>query len=69
MQHYDIRILKDDRHTSMLFEGMYLSDHSAIRAAKNMADGNTFEVWRGMDCIYGGHHATTSAPPVSRRRA
>lgn len=64
MQEYEIRILRADGGTATVFEGIYLSDHSAIRAAKRMAEERRFEVWRGMDCIYGGHYtASPDAPP------
>lgn len=69
MQVYEIRILRPDGSTATVFEGMYLSDHSAIRSAKGMSEDNRFEVWRGMDCIYGGHYAAEPEPHPSRQRA
>jgi hypothetical protein len=32
---------------------MHLNDHAAVRAAKKFAGDRSFEVWRGLDCIYG----------------
>lgn len=53
MQDYEIRILNPDGSTAIIAAEIYLCDTSAIRAAHVMADGLAFEVWRGMDCIYG----------------
>jgi hypothetical protein len=32
---------------------MHLNDAAAVRSAEKMADGQPFEVWRDLDCIYG----------------
>jgi hypothetical protein len=53
MREYEIRVLTNGR-TSAVYEVVHLSDHAAIRAAKSFAGGLPFEVWRGLDCIYGG---------------
>lgn len=53
MHDYEIRILKPDGSTAIVAAEIFLCDSSAIRAAHAMADGLAFEVWRGMDCIYG----------------
>ena len=53
MRDYEIRILNPDGSTAIIAVEIYLCDASAIRAAHAMADGLAFEVWRGMDCIYG----------------
>lgn len=53
MHDYEIRILKPDGSTALIASEIYLCDSSAIRAAHAMADGLAFEVWRGMECIYG----------------
>ncbi len=50
MQEYDIRVLSHGNEA--VIEVMHLSDHAAIRAAKKLAGGKPFEVWRGLDCIY-----------------
>ncbi|HWX90767.1 MAG TPA: hypothetical protein VNY75_10700 [Rhizomicrobium sp.] len=52
MEDYEIRILSDGR-TQAVIEAMHLNDHAAIRAAQKYAGGKSFEVWRGLDCIYG----------------
>jgi|HubBroStandDraft_5_1064220.scaffolds.fasta_scaffold4025312_1 hypothetical protein len=54
MQVYEIRLLKDDRYSArFIMERMYLNDHAAIRAASQLAKGLPFEVWRGLECVYG----------------
>jgi hypothetical protein len=58
MDNYEIRILSEG-HTQTVIEAVHLNDHAAIRAAQKFADGKSFEVWRGLDCIYG--------PPASAR--
>jgi hypothetical protein len=57
MQGYEIRILRADRTTDAVIEVMHLDDNAAIRAAKKMAEARPFEVWRDLDCIYGGRPA------------
>lgn len=66
MQDYEIRILSEG-HTQTVIAGLHLNDHAAIRAAQKYAAGKQFEVWRGLDCIYGAPGkpqapATVSAP-------
>ena len=50
MQDYEIRIL-GDRHNHTIIEVMHLNDSSAIRAARSLAAGRRFEVWRGVERI------------------
>ena len=50
MQDYEIRIL-GERHNHTIIEVMHLNDSSAIRAARSLAAGRRFEVWRGMERI------------------
>ena len=66
MQHYEIRFLRTDQCTDTVIEVMHLSDHAAIRAAKKIAEARPFEVWRDLDCIYGG--AIGSGPPPASPR-
>ena len=61
MHVYEIRILKPDLSSSLIFEVMHPSDNAALKAARKMAGGKQFEVWLGMDCIYGGHQ---TEPPL-----
>jgi hypothetical protein len=53
MHEYEIRILRADRSTSVVMETMQLNDNAAVRAGKKIAEARPFEVWRGLDCIYG----------------
>jgi hypothetical protein len=52
MHEYEIRVLSAG-HTVMIMEEVQLSDHAAIRSGKKIAADRPFEVWRGLDCIYG----------------
>lgn len=69
MQDYEIRILKADRTTDTVMAATYLNDHAAIRSAKRVAEARPFEVWRGLNCIYGGQTRTPPAPPNPRSAA
>jgi hypothetical protein len=65
---YEIRITDGNRHTILAI--VHLNDNAAVRQAERMAEGKPFEVWRGMDCIYGtvrSHHSEPGempSPPV-----
>lgn len=60
MHEYEIRILRADHSTATIIEVVHLNDNAAIRAAKKIADGNDFEVWRDLDCVYGRATPTSS---------
>jgi hypothetical protein len=62
MEDYEIRILSEG-HTQTVIEAMHLNDHAAIRAAQKFAGGKSFEVWRGLDCIYSP--PASAQPPAS----
>jgi|HubBroStandDraft_3_1064219.scaffolds.fasta_scaffold1337678_2 hypothetical protein len=51
MYEYEIRIIKRDRGTSLVFASSQRNDDDAIRVARRLAEGLPLEVWRGMDCI------------------
>jgi hypothetical protein len=51
MREYEVRILAADKSPAVL-EIMHLTDNAAIRAAKKIAQGQPFEVWRGPDRIH-----------------
>jgi len=51
MYEYEIRVLSSG-HPIVITEAMHLSDHEAVRSARNLAGERLFEVWRGLDCIY-----------------
>jgi hypothetical protein len=55
MQTYEIRVLKDHSRSTAIIAQRYISDHAALRAAQHFAQGHRFEVWRGIDCIYGAY--------------
>jgi hypothetical protein len=55
MHEYEIRVLRADRSTIAVMEVIHLNDNAAIRAADRIAGTMPFEVWRGLNCIYGGH--------------
>jgi hypothetical protein len=70
MQLYEIRVLRRDKSTATVIEVMHLNDHAAIRAAARTAGTQPFEVWRGLDCIYGeGHMAPPPEAPEPRPAA
>jgi len=65
MHTYEIRILCKGRgHTIIAI--MHLNDSTAIQAARTLAAGRPFEVWRDLDCIHG---APPGAPGMVRFRA
>ena len=66
MHEYEIRIL-GSRPADTVLEVVHLNDHAAVRAARKLAEGRNFEVWRGFDCIYAGAGETkpTVFPPAS----
>ena len=53
MHEYEIRILRADKTTATVIEVLHLNDNAAIRSAKKMAEARPFEVWRGVNCVYG----------------
>jgi hypothetical protein len=52
MNEYEIRILKAHDRPTLISAEVHLTDNSAIRSARRMADGNAAEVWRGSECIW-----------------
>ena len=62
MHDYEIRILNPDGSTAIITAEIHLTDASAIRAGHALADGLHFEVWRGMDRIYGTRLPAAKAP-------
>jgi len=53
IQLYEIRILDEDGKTALIASEVRLNDSAAIRSARVISGSRKFEVWRGMDCIYG----------------
>lgn len=70
MQNYEIRILRDDFRTDIIMQMTHLNDNAAIRAARKFAEARPFEVWRGMDCIYGrpGSELQSAHVPMTGQR-
>jgi hypothetical protein len=56
MHEYEIRIFKWDRTPYALIEVIHLNDHAAIRQARKIAKARPFEVWRGLNCVYGEYN-------------
>lgn len=51
---YEIRILNDgDARASLIVEQYHSNDQAAVRAAGQMARCAPFEVWQGIEMIYG----------------
>ena len=67
MDEYEIRILRDDGSTALIAAGTHLNDNAAIRSARKLARAHKFEVWRGMDCIYGTEGAPIIKLPTAHR--
>jgi hypothetical protein len=52
---YEIRILRKDDKSSAVYASSHISDHAAVRRARNLAlEGDVVEVWRGAICVYSG---------------
>jgi hypothetical protein len=61
---YEIRILRADGGATLITAEIQLNDNAAIRSAQKLAKGQKFEVWKGMDCIYGtGTTPSRDGPP------
>lgn len=64
MQTYEIRVLNDDLSTRAIVEQQYISDHAAIRSARQFAEPHQFEVWRGLTCVSGIVRRKSDPMPV-----
>ena len=60
MQQYEIRVLRPDLSTAHIIEVIYENDRMAVRAGREMAEGELFEVWRDLECL---HRANGGALP------
>lgn len=55
MNTYEIHILRKDEKISAIFASAHISDHAAVRRARDLAaDADVIEVWRGANCVYAG---------------
>jgi len=52
MHEYEIRIVREDGKTSLIYSLHQFNDATAIAVGSGIARGKGFEVWRGMDRIY-----------------
>lgn len=52
MDEYQIRILNEDRTTSMVAMSSHLNANMAIAAGMKLAKGLPFEVWRADECVF-----------------
>ena len=60
MDAYEIRIVKKQNRSAVIYACSQASDHAAIRRARSLVeDGDLVEVWRGLDCVY-----ATGMPPT-----
>jgi hypothetical protein len=66
---YEIRVLNDDLTIRAIFEQQFISDGSAIRSARMLAEPRRFEVWRGPTCVSGVIAALPIAKPLTRPAA
>jgi hypothetical protein len=63
MQIYEIRVLNDDLSTRVIVEQQYFSDIAALRSARQLAQAQRFEVWRGLTCVSGVARPLPAAQP------
>jgi hypothetical protein len=53
MLEYEIRVLSEEARTSLIIEVIHSSDYAAVCAARKFAGHRPFEVWRGLDRVFG----------------
>lgn len=66
MQHYEIRVLKDNGSLSLKIANDYINSNAAIAAGRRISRGKPFEVWRGDYCVYAKEPADSFMPPTYR---
>jgi hypothetical protein len=72
MQHYEIRVLKDNGSLSLKIGNDYLNSNAAIAAARRISKGRPFEVWRDDYCVYATDRSFIPPPvqlPLESRQA
>lgn len=69
MHEFETRILRPDGGPTLITTEVRLNDNAAIRSAQKLANGRKFEVWRGVDCIYGAGAIPDPVPPSPDRPA
>ena len=56
MDAYEIRIVKKQNRSPVIYACSQVNDHAAIRRARSLTEeGDLVEVWRGLDCVYTAH--------------
>lgn len=60
MDQYPICLMDDDGRTALIVAAIHLNDNAAVRSAQKIANRRKFEVWKGMECIYGTRDAQLS---------
>jgi hypothetical protein len=68
MQLFEIHILKPNGGTAVIATEAHLDAHSAIRSAMRLACGRQFEVWKGVECIFGAALTTFPKKPSAHSR-
>ncbi len=51
MDQYEIRVLKQNHRSSIIFESSQPNDDVAIQVAARLSSNHGYEVWKGMTCI------------------
>jgi len=62
MHNYEIRILRGDGSSAIITAEIHFCDEAAIHAGERNCQGNEFEVWRGIDCVFSSRHTGAVAP-------
>lgn len=69
MLDYEVVILNETGNPALYAKALYANNEDAIHAARRMAKGRAFEVWRELDCIHqarpGRRNARRSKPARS----
>lgn len=53
MDAYEIRIVKQEGSSPVIYACAQVNDHAAIRRARSLGQGGDHvEVWRGVNCVY-----------------
>jgi hypothetical protein len=66
MGEYEIRIPQAEGSPTLISAEIHLTDASAVRSGKLMAQGRPFEVWRGSERIYPEAQNSLSETPTDR---
>jgi hypothetical protein len=60
---YEIRIFRKDGSLKIVMATDHFSDKAAIHSARKFANGQWFEVWKGLECLTGVHTLGPSPSP------